>query len=138
MSDPTLAKGERLISSFQGSRTTYIQEHVILAALGSLLMAGGLVMIENPYPWTGVIGAVLAIAARGFYVANEQLGFVFHLTNKRLILPDGRDIQLSRIANIRHIFSAVQVITDSGDKFLIKYQSDTKSTAADIDAARGT
>ncbi|MCP5037261.1 MAG: hypothetical protein GY945_06635 [Rhodobacteraceae bacterium] len=132
MSKPNLVVGENLITSFQGNRATYIREHILLAALGSLLMAGGLMVMGNPHAWTGVVGAVLAIGARGIYVANEQLGFVWHLTNRRLIGPGDRNIMLSQIAKVRHIFSAIQVVTESGDKHLIKYQGDVEAVKAAI------
>lgn len=133
---PVLGEGERLIASFRGSRATYVKEHVMLAALGSVAASGVLFYMGNAHPWTGVVGAVLAIAARGFYVADEQLGFVHHLTNRRLVLPDGRGIDLGRIGKVRHIFSAVQVVTETGDKHLIKYQADTEATTAAIEEAR--
>ncbi len=133
---PILTPDEHLITSFQGSRATYIREHIILAALGSLLMAGVLMFTGNEHAWTGVVGAVTAIAARGFYVANEQLGFVWYLTNKRLTGPGERVILLSDITKVRHIFSAVQVIAKNGDKYLIKYQGDIEGTKAAIEEAR--
>jgi hypothetical protein len=52
------------------------------------------------------------------------------------VLPGGRDIPLGRIARVRHIFSAVQVVTDTGDKHLIKYQADTAGTSAAIEGAK--
>lgn len=134
---PVLALNEHLIASFQGNRATYIREHIILAALGSLLMAGGLMAAGNEHAWTGVVGAVMAIGARGFYVADEQLGFVWYLTNKRLTGPGERVILLSDVAKVRHIFSAVQVVTESGDKHLIKYQGDIEGTKASIVTAAG-
>lgn len=133
---PVLGEGERLIASFRGSRASYVREHVMLAALGSVAASGVLFYLGNAHPWTGVVGAVLAIAARGFYVAGEQLGFTHHLTNRRLVLPDGRGLELGRIARVRHVFSAVQVVTDTGDKHLIKYQADTEATSAAIEQAR--
>ena len=84
---PTMEPGEKLLASFSGNRATYIKEHVMLAALGSVLMSGVLIYMGNPHAWTGVIGAVGAITVRGVYVAKEQLGFTWHLTTRRLIRP---------------------------------------------------
>ncbi|MCI2399586.1 hypothetical protein [Aliiroseovarius subalbicans] len=134
---PDLDPGETLITSFPGNMTTYVKEHVLLAALGSLLMSGTLMYMGNPHAWTGIVGAVLAIAVRGFYVAREQLGFTWHLTDRRLIGPGERTILLENIAEVRTIFSAAQVVTRSGDKYLLKYQADTKDTQSIIDRARG-
>ncbi len=133
---PTLSANERLITQFQGNKATYIREHILLAALGSVIMVSVLMAIGNPHAWTGVVGAVLAIAARGFYVADEQLGFIWYLTDHRLVGPAEREIPVAQIANVRHIFSAVQVITKRGDKYLIKYQADVEgATAAILSAA---
>ena len=132
---PTLENGEKLLASFSGNRTTYIKEHVMLAALGSLLMSGGLAYMGNPHAWTGTVGAVLAILVRGVYVAKEQLGFTWHLTNRRLIGPGDRSILLSNVAKVNTIFSAAQVVTRSGDKYLLKYQEDTARTKAEIERA---
>ncbi len=136
MPEPKLDRGERVLARFRGERGTYIREHVMLAALGAVGATLVLKLIGNPYPWTGPVGAVLAIGLRGFYVAGEQLGHVWTLTDRRLIGPAGRAIPLARITAVNTILSAAQVVTDSGDKFLIKYQADPKSTRAGIEAAQ--
>ncbi|WP_421701692.1 hypothetical protein [Aliiroseovarius sp.] len=132
---PNLEPGETLLASFSGNRTTYIKEHVMLAALGSVLMSGVLVYMGNPHAWTGVVGAVGAIAVRGFYVAKEQLGFTWHLTDRRLIGPGERSISLTNVDKVNTIFSAAQVVTRTGDKYLLKYQEDTARTKAEIERA---
>lgn len=134
-SAPTLGVGENMIAEFQGDRPTYIREHFILAALGSVLMYGVLAMMGNPHAWTGIVGAVMAIGARGVYVADEQLGFIWYLTNQRLVGPGPRVVLLKDIEKVRHIFSAVQVVTHSGDKHLIKYQGDIEAVKAMISLA---
>ncbi|MCK8483442.1 hypothetical protein MUY21_05275 [Aliiroseovarius sp. S2029] len=135
--DPDLEPGERLIDSFSGNLTTYVKEHVLLAALGSVLMSGILIYMGNPHAWAGVVGSVAAIAVRGVYVAREQLGFTWYLTNRRLIGPGGRTILLENIEKVNVIFSAAQVVSRTGDKYMMKYQADTKATQAAIDRARG-
>lgn len=134
MSELSQAPDSTQITQFRGNLTTYIKEHVLLAALGSVAASGVLIAMGNPHAWTGVVGAVAAIGARGIYVASEQLGFVWVLTDRKLILPDHREVLLSDIDKIRTIFSAVQVITRNGDKYLIKYQSDPAATKAAIEA----
>ena len=134
---PELEPGEELIDSFSGNLSTYVKEHVMLAALGAVLISGVLMAVGNPYPWTGVVGSVAAIAVRGLYVAKEQLGFTWHLTNRRLIGLDGRTILLSSVDKVNVIFTAAQVVTHSGDKYMLKYQADAKATQAAIDRVRG-
>lgn len=133
---PALADGETLLARFTGNRMTYIKEHVMLAAIGSVGAAGVLVAMGDPNYWVGPIGAVLAIAVRGVYVASEQVGMTWQLTDRRLISPTGMGVHRSEIERARVIFSAAQVITRSGEKYMIKYQSDPKSVADTIMTAR--
>ena len=137
MSEPELRKGEKVRARFQANRATYIREHVMLAALGAVAMSGVLIAIGNPYPWTGVVGSVFAIAIRGFYVASEQLQVVWTLTNQRLVGPAERDIPVGEIKAVNTLFSAAQVVTHRGDKYLLKYQADTAKTKAEISTAAG-
>ncbi|WP_439109840.1 hypothetical protein [Lentibacter sp.] len=125
-----------IIATFPPARSTYIREHIMLAAIGSLLLSGILFYVGNPHPWTGVVGSVLAIGARGAYAMSEQLGMVWKLSATKLIGPDDRVIPLGDVADAKTLFSALQVITQSGDKYLIKYQADPAAGAAKIIAAR--
>ncbi|WP_438991584.1 hypothetical protein [Lentibacter sp.] len=118
-----------IIASFPPARSTYIREHILLAALGALLLSGLLFYIDNPHPWTGVVGSVLAIGARGTYAMSEQMGMVWKLTDTKLIGPDGHDIPLKTVADAKPMLSALQVVTRTGDKYLIKYQPDPAAGA---------
>ncbi|WP_298676740.1 hypothetical protein [uncultured Lentibacter sp.] len=120
------------LAVFTPNRGTYIREHVLLAALGALLLSALLIALDNPHPWTGVVGSLLAISARGAYAMREQLAMVWTLTETQLIAPDKRVIPLAEVADARHVFSALQVITRTGDKYLIKYQPDPAAGAAQI------
>lgn len=135
MPDPELAGGEKLITTITANRATYVKEHVLIAALGAVIMSGALMFMGNPHAWTGVVGSVLAVSVRGFYLASEQLGFVWHLTDRRLIRPDGLAIRLGDVDQVRTIFSAVQVITAAGDKYMLKYLADTAHVAEAIRGA---
>lgn len=135
MSQEPRAKDQAGAQHFQGDLATYVKEHILLAALGSVAAVGVLMAMGNPHAWTGVVGAVMAIGARGVYVASEQLGFVWTLTDNALVAPSGKEVPLRDIAAVRRIFSAVQVVTQSGDKFMIKYQPDPPATRAIIEAA---
>lgn len=126
------------LASFPPARSTYIREHILLAALGSVLLSGLLIYLDNPHPWTGVVGSVLAIGARGAYAMREQLAMVWTLTDTQLIGPDQRVIPLADVAEARHLLSALQVITRTGDKYLIKYQADPAAGASLILKTRDT
>ncbi|OIP87416.1 MAG: hypothetical protein AUK37_01490 [Rhodobacterales bacterium CG2_30_65_12] len=133
---PALADGETLIASFTGNRATYIKEHVMLAAIGSVGAAAALMAMGDPNYWVGPIGAVFAIAVRGFYVASEQIGMTWQLTDRRLITPAGITVPRSEIVKVRTIISAAQVITRSGEKYMLKYQANPKAVAETIMAER--
>ena len=135
---PPLTDGETLISTFTPNRGTYIREHIMLAALGAVLLSGFLIFMGNPHAWTGIVGSVIAITLRGTYAMKEQLGLHWHLTNKALIGPDGHRIALLDVDKARHIFSALQIITRSGDKYLIKYQPNPGEGAAQVLSTRDT
>jgi hypothetical protein len=130
---PALTDDETLIARFTGSRTTYIKEHVMLAAIGAVGASGVLMLMGNPHAWTGAVGALLAIAVRGVYVASEQIGMTWQLTDKRLITPTGVSVRRADVEKVRTIFSAAQVVTRNGDKYMIKYQADPAATAAKIE-----
>jgi hypothetical protein len=132
MSLPSLADGETLVASFTGNRTTYVKEHVMLAAIGSVGAVAVLMAMGNPHAWTGIVGAIAAIGVRGVYVASEQVGMTWQLTDRRLITPGGKGIARSDIEKVRTIFSAAQVVTRSGDKYMIKYQADPAGVADTI------
>jgi hypothetical protein len=132
-----LEPGEKLIESFSGNTKTYVKELVMLAALGAVVSSGVLMAMGNPHAWTGVVGSVAAIGVRGLYVAKEQLGFTWHLTNRRLIGPDGRTVLLTSIDKVNVIFTAAQLVTLSGDKYMLKYQADAKATQAAIVKVKG-
>ena len=55
------------------------------------------------------------------------------LTDRRLMGPGTRTIGLREIKAVNTLGSAVQVVTLTGDKHLIKYQSDAKATKALIE-----
>lgn len=126
-----------IIASFPPSRSTYIKEHIMLAALGAVILTAVLMFMGNPHYWTGALGSVLAIGARGSYAMKEQLGMVWQLTEDALITPDARKIPLASVKDARYLFSALQVITLTGEKYLIKYQPNPAEGAALILRVKG-
>lgn len=125
------------VATFTGDRATYVKEHVMLAVLGSVAAVALLMALGNEHAWTGVVGAVAAIALRGVYVASEQIGMTWTLTDRALVSPTGVSIPRAEIEKVRTIFSAAQVVTRAGDKYMIKYQADPARTAAMIRGERG-
>ncbi|WP_428544283.1 hypothetical protein [Profundibacter sp.] len=127
---------ERIILTIPADRRTYNREHVVLFLIGAIGMYGVLWAIGNPYPWTGIVGAAFAIIIRWFYVASEAMGVVWTLTDTHLIGPSERSIPLASIKTVRSLFSAVQVITHTGDKYMLKYLADPEGTVNAILTAR--
>lgn len=122
--------------TFAPDRATYVQSHVTLAAIA---MAGAMLLLwltGTPHVWTGAVGGLAAVGARGWYLMDEELGHTWELTAEGLRGPDLRYVALDDIAKIRRIGSAVQIVTRSGDKHLIKFQAEPAATTARIEAAR--
>ncbi len=130
-----LLTGEKLEQSFQADRGAYIRDHTWMAAIAMAVRMVVLWVIGNPHVWTGAIGGLAAIGVRGFYVASDELGVRWGLTNMRLLGPQTRAVDLGQVKDVRTLASAVQVITKTGDKYLLKYQSDRSATKAAILAA---
>jgi hypothetical protein len=127
-----LEPGETVRQSFTPDRATYYRDHAWLAALAMAIGMGILWAIGNPHVWTGAVGGLAAIALRTFYLASEELEARWDLTDRRLLGPQGRQVRLGDIARLNTLGSAVQTVTRSGDKHLIKYQADKAATRAAI------
>ncbi len=130
-----LYEGEHVICSFPADRQTYVRDHCWMAAAAMAIGMVVLYLMGNPHVWTGAVGGLAAIAMRGFYLASEDLKSRWDLTDQRLLGPQGRAVTLANIADIRDIVSAVQIITKTGDKHLIKYQADKNVTRSRIEDA---
>jgi len=134
--ETALAPGERVIAQFPADRGTFWRENAWLAAIA---MAGGMAILwalGNDHVWTGAVGGLFAIAVRSLYLSSDETKMRWDLTDRRLLGPGTRAIALENVAKVNTIFSAVQVVTISGDKHLLKYQRDTAAVTAAIDAAR--
>ncbi len=134
---PPLDPGEQVLASFAPDRTTYLRAHLIMAVALGAAAGVALVVMGNPYPVTGPLGAAAAIGLRAAYLASEALSDTWHLTNRRLLGPRGHSLPLAQITHARPFLGAVQIITRSGDKHLIKYLADAPAAAARILLARG-
>ncbi len=129
-------QSETVILTIHASRAAYNREHVVLFLIGAIGMYFVLWAVGNPFPWTGIVGAAFAIFIRWFYVASEAMNVVWTLTDTHLIGPSERSIPLASIKTVRSLFSAVQVITHTGDKYMLKYLADPEGTVNAILSAR--
>jgi hypothetical protein len=125
----------QVLARFSGDKNVFIRVHVVMALIGATLITGGLYLAGNPDWWVGIVGSFAGIGMRGYYIADEQLGFEWVLTNTHLNSPSERAIGLKDIATLRHVLGSVQVITKGGDKFLIKYQAEPERVIAEINGA---
>ena len=130
-----LAEGETLQHSFTPDRATYWRDHAWMAAGAMGLGMVILWAMGNPHVWTGAVGGLAAIAIRAGYVASDELAVRWDLTDRRLLGPGGRALSLNRVKAVNRLGSAVQVVTDTGDKHLIKYQPDSADTRARLQRA---
>nr|WP_232897270.1 hypothetical protein [Pontibaca salina] len=107
--------------------------------MAALAMAGAMFVLwlmDDPNIWVGAIAGLGAIAVRGWYMLSEEMTAVWELDANALHGPAERHVPLARIARLRRIGSFVQIITDGGDKHLIKFQSDPNATIETIERAR--
>lgn len=123
---------EPVLEEFRADRLVYWKSHLVMAAV--LGAAAGLVLVwqGNPFPAAGPIGAAIAIAARAAYLASEALSDRWLLTSRRLIGPAGRTVPLAQLRLARPFLGAVQIVTLSGDKHLMKYMADPAAAARRI------
>lgn len=131
-----LRPDEVMLAEWNADRGAYWRSHGIMAVLGGFVAGLLLVAIGNPTPWVGPLAAVLAMGARGWYLASEALSAQWRLTDQRLIGPAGRDIPLAQIKLARGFLGDVQIITQSGDKHLMKYMPDQVGVVAAIMSAQ--
>ena len=123
------------MTEFLPDKSTYIRAHAIMMAIA---MAGGMVVlwaVGNPHIWTGAVGGIAAVLLRGWYVIDEAMGEVWSVSDTNVLGPGKRTIPLASIETVRSIGSAVQLITTSGDKYLIKYQADPPAVIDQIKTA---
>jgi len=74
---------------------------------------------------------------RAVYLASEALANRWWLTDRRLILPDGkRAVMLLEVTTVRRLMGDVQLITRAGDKHLLRHVADPAGVVAAITAAR--
>lgn len=132
-----LDSDETLLASLTPDAGVYWRSHGIMAVVLGLLAGITLVVMQQPAPWVGPLGAVLAIGLRAAYLKSEALGEVWRLSNRRLLGPAGRVVPLSSLKTAQPFFGAVQLITQGGDKHLIKYQLNAVAVVAAIEKAKG-
>lgn len=135
-SAPQLEPDEKLVMELRSDKGRYWRDHAILALLGMAGAGGVLFVMGSPHVAIGSLGAVLALAVRGAFLAREQLGFRWHLTDRRLILPGERQVMLLEVDNVRKLMGDLQVITKTGDKHLIKHLADADTVVSRITETR--
>jgi hypothetical protein len=131
-----LSGGEAVLTEFRADPGTYWRAHLRMAVVLGAVAGLALVVLGNPFPWTGPVAAVLAIGARAAILRSEALTETWRLTGRRLLGPSGRIIPLDRIAGLRLFLGDVQIVTRDGDKHLMKYLGNAPAAIAAIRAAQ--
>ncbi len=135
---PNLEPGEKLLARLSADKGRYWRDHGVLALVGMAVIGVVLWLMGSEHVAIGSLGAVLALGVRGAYLYSEQMKAAWHLTDRRIILPDGkRSVMLLEIDTVRRLMGDMQVITRSGDKHLIKHLADTESAVRQIEEAKG-
>lgn len=126
------------MTRFKADRAAYVRHHAWLAVGGMIVAMVLLWLMDNPHFWTGAPAGLLAIALRGWYLASEELAVVWHISDGILTGPSERAIPLTEVQTVRSMGGFVQVITRTGEKYLIKYQRNPRDIIAQINAAQHT
>jgi len=125
------------IATFSPDKARYWRDHAVMAVVFMALAGGVLLMLDVPAPAIGSLGALLAIAVRGGYLASEVLAQRWTLTETDLHLPAPQNpVPLHALASARPFLGGVQLITTGGDKHLMRHLADPAGVAAQINAAR--
>jgi hypothetical protein len=117
---------------FRPSAAAYWRAHATMVIAGSVAAGLLLIVIGNPHPWVGPVGALLAIGIRAAYVKSEAMAELWTLTPSHLTGPGGRSIRRAQIVQARPFLGAVQIVTATGDKHLIRYLPDPAAAARAI------
>lgn len=128
--------GEKQLAEIMSDRATYWRDHGVMAVLGMVGVGLVLWLIGSPHVAIGSLGAVLALAVRGVWLYSEQMKFRWVLTNMRMVGPGGRSVFLLELEQVRRLFSDIQLVTKTGDKFLLKHNAKAEQIVAQIEAAR--
>ncbi|MEX0305754.1 MAG: hypothetical protein AB3N12_00075 [Ruegeria sp.] len=123
--------------TFAPDKSAYIRTNTWLAAFAMAAAMAVLWLIGNPYVWTGAPAGLAAVGLRAWYLASEELVATWEMTDTTLTGPGPRKVPLKQIASVNTIGSFVQIVTQGGDKHLIKYQADPAATKAAIERALG-
>jgi len=123
------------VVEFTPNRSAYITAHAWMAAVAMIVGMVILWALGNPHVWTGAFGGLGAIALRGWYMMSEEMAVVWRIEAGVLSGPGERRVPLAQIEKVKTMGSYVQVITKTGDKHLIKYQSSPGTTVAALEHA---
>lgn len=133
---PALEPGEKVVTELRTDRGRYWRDHAVLALVGMVGAGFFLWLIGSEHAAIGALGAVLALAVRGAYLASEQLKARWLVTDRRVILPSGGSVMLLEVETMRKLMGDLQLVTRSGDKHLIKHLGDADAALATLTEAR--
>lgn len=136
-SELPLEPGEVVRAVFLPDPVRYWRDHAQLALLGIVAVSGVLLLLGKPDQlWVGAAATVAALLFRAVFFRSETFARRWQLTDRRLIGPQGRQVFLLEIRDIRRLMGDVQIVTRSGAKHLIKHLADAAGAEAAIAAAR--
>jgi len=121
---------------FITDRRTYVRGQIRLALVAMIVAMLVLRLLGDPNIWVGAVAGMAAIGLRAWFLASEEFSTVWEINSDTLIGPMERRIKLEQIKKLRVMGSFVQVITNGGDKHLIKYQVNPAATRAAIQQAK--
>lgn len=125
-----------VLARFEPTRAAYIRHHLGWAAVGGVGIVPILWALGRGYTiWSGILGVMLALIFRGFWLYGDAMRAGWLLTEADLIGP-GERIARADIAAVRRFLGDVLVTTRSGRRIMIRYLVDPEAAATAIRTLR--
>ncbi len=136
-SELPLEPGEVVAQVFLADHRRYWYDHAVLGGIGAVLAAAVLLWMGKPAQIAvAVVAIVVGMGLRGLYFRSEAFARRWQLTDRRLIGPQGKQVMLLQVAQVRRLMGDVQIVATSGDKHLIRHLADAAPVVAAIEAAK--
>jgi hypothetical protein len=117
-------------ATFRPDAGIVVRDAAALAVLGGGVVAGLFWWLAGVPLLAAWIAAAAAVGVRAAVLRSEVMAAEWRLTDRRLIGPGGRVVPLARVALVRRLWGDVQVVTQAGDKHLIRHQADAAGVVA--------
>jgi hypothetical protein len=136
-SELPLQPGEKVTAVFLPDTRRYWYDHFVLGGLGAAAVSAVLLWLGRiDQVGVAVIAILIGMGLRGLYFRSEAFARRWQLTDRRLIGPQGKEVMLLQIALVRSLMGDVQIVSQSGDKHLIRHLAEAAPVVVAIESAK--